>query len=124
MVLPDMRLPIQYALGYPVRLPSKFSKFSFTDCQTLTFEKPDRGLFRNLNLAFEAIRQGGNMPCIMNAAKEVVVATFLRDEIRFLDMPGVIETVMERVDFIVNTTLEDLEKTDGEERRIAGEVMK
>jgi 1-deoxy-D-xylulose-5-phosphate reductoisomerase len=123
MGLPDMRLPIQYALGYPDRLPSKFPKFSFTDCQTLTFEKPDRELFRNLNLAFEAIRHGGNMPCIMNAANEVVVAAFLRDEIRFLDMPGVIETVMERVEFIPNPTLEDLEKTDAEGRRIAGEKL-
>lgn len=124
MGLPDMRLPIQYALGYPDRLPSKFPKFSFTDCHTLTFEKPDRELFRNLNLAFEAIKRGGNMPCIMNAANEVVVAAFLRDEIRFLDMPVVIETVMDQVDFIANPTLEDLEKTDGEGRRVAGEVIR
>jgi 1-deoxy-D-xylulose-5-phosphate reductoisomerase len=123
MGLPDMRLPIQYALGYPDRLPSNFPKYNFTDCHTLTFEKPDRELFRNLNLAFEAIRRGGNMPCIMNAANEVVVAAFLRDEIRFLDMPGVIETVMERVEFIPNPTLEDLENTDAEGRRVAGEIL-
>lgn len=123
MGLPDMRVPIQYALTYPGRLPSAFPKFSFSDCSTLTFEKPDRELFRNLDLAYGALQKGGNVPCIMNAANEVVVTAFLNDTVRFLSMPEIIEKVMGKVAFIPNPTLTDLEATDRESRRIAEELL-
>ena len=110
MGLPDMRLPIQYALGYPDRLKSDFPRFSFAGCSELTFEEPDRSLFRNLSLAYEALRKGGNMPCIMNAANEVVVEEFLNDRIGFLDMPGIIERPWARCPLFEGTgTLEDYE---------------
>ena len=114
--LPDMRLPIQYALGYPNRLASEFPRFSFSECRELTFEEPDRQLFRNLHLAYKALEAGGNMPCIMNAANEVVVEEFLNDRIGFLDMPGVIEEVMGKGRFIREPNLEELEWTDREAR--------
>lgn len=121
--LPDMRLPIQYALGYPDRLPSDFPRFSFAQCRELTFEEPDRGLFRNLDLAYKALGAGGNMPCILNAANEVVVEEFLHDRIGFLDMPGVIEEVMGRVRFMASPGLEDYQWSDAEARRVAGEIV-
>jgi len=110
--LPDMRLPIQYALGYPQRLQSDFPRFSFSTCQELTFEEPDRALFRNLSLAYEAIRMGGNMPCTMNAANEIVVEAFLNDRVGFLEMTGIIEETMDKVTFIKEPTLGDYEETD------------
>jgi 1-deoxy-D-xylulose-5-phosphate reductoisomerase len=121
--LPDMRLPIQYALGYPNRLPSDFPRFSFSDCRGLTFEEPDHQLFRNLNLAYAALRAGGNMPCAMNAANEVVVEEFLHDRIGFLNMPEVIEEVMGKAEFIDNPTIEELEGTDEEARRAAKRLV-
>lgn len=124
MGLPDMRLPIQYALGYPDRAGSTFPRFSFSNCRELTFDKPDFELFRNLSIAFEALRRGGNMPCIMNAANEVVVEAFLKERVKFLDMPGIIEEVMGKVAFIAEPGLEELMKTDEEARRKAGEVMR
>jgi 1-deoxy-D-xylulose-5-phosphate reductoisomerase len=124
MGLPDMRLPIQYALGYPDRLQSKFPRFSFTDCRDLTFEKPDRDLFRNLSLAFEALKAGGNMPCIMNAANEVVVEAFLHDRVRFLDMPGIIEETMGKVMFLAAPSLNDFEETDRIARQYASNIVK
>ncbi len=123
MGLPDMRLPIQYALGYPERLNSEFPRFTFDSCRDLTFEKPDTGLFRNLALAYEALRRGGNMPCIMNAANEVVVEAFMNDRIRFLEMPQVIERTMERVTFIGKPDLTDFQETDREARTIAGDLV-
>jgi 1-deoxy-D-xylulose-5-phosphate reductoisomerase len=114
--LPDMHLPIQYALGYPQRLQSDFPRFGFSTCQELTFEEPDRELFRNLNLAYEAIRIGGNMPCIMNAANEIVVEAFLNDRVGFLEMTGIIEKTMERTAFIKEPVLGDYELTDKEAR--------
>jgi len=122
--LPDMRLPIQYALTYPKRLPSQFPKFSFGDCQQFTFEKPDTENFRCLNLAYEAIRLGGNMPCIMNAADEVAVHAFLRDEINFLQIPELIEQTMDKVFHISKPSLSDYESTDAEARVIAGELLR
>lgn len=114
--LPDMHLPIQYALGYPNRLKSDFPRFSFSECRELTFEEPDEGLFRNLTIAYGALRAGGNMPCIMNAANEVVVEAFLNDRIKFLDMPGIIEETMGRIAFISAPDLTDYEESDKEAR--------
>lgn len=119
MGMPDMRLPIQYALTYPQRLPSQFPKFSFDQCLQFTFEKPDKENFRCLNLSYEAMRLGGNMPCIMNAADEVAVHAFLRDEITFLQIPELIEQCMTKVNFISNPALGDYEATDHESRTIA-----
>jgi 1-deoxy-D-xylulose-5-phosphate reductoisomerase len=114
--MPDMRLPIQYALGYPNRLPSEFPRFSFSACRELTFEEPDRNVFRNLDLAYKALHKGGNMPCIMNAANEIVVEEFLNDRIRFLDMPEVIGEVMAKATFIPDPGLEDYQQSDEEAR--------
>ena len=105
--LPDMRLPIQYALGYPVRFANDFPRFSFMDYPMLTFEKPDLNNFRNLALAFEAIRMGGNMPCVLNAANEVVICAFLMQKIGFIEMSDIIEKVMEKAGFIADPTLDD-----------------
>jgi len=123
MGMPDMRLPIQYALTYPQRLLSKFPKFSFDECLQFTFEKPDRENFRCLNLAYEAMRLGGNMPCIMNAADEVAVHAFLRDEIRFLQIPELIEQCMAQVSFVQVPTLSDYEAADSEARARTNELI-
>ena len=122
--LPDMKLPIQYALGYPARISSDFPRLDFSECGNFTFEKPDHTLFRNLSLAYEAIRTGGNMPCIMNAANEVVVEAFLQEKIKFLDMPGVIEQTMSRVTFLSSPSLADYAETDAEARVVAGRMIK
>ncbi|HLO59633.1 MAG TPA: 1-deoxy-D-xylulose-5-phosphate reductoisomerase [Bacteroidales bacterium] len=119
MGLPDMRLPIQYALGCSVRMPSSFTRYNFTDCNQLTFEKPDLKVFRNLGLAFEALRRGGNMPCIMNAANEVAVEAFLLKQVSFLRMSDVIEKTMQHVSFMAVPSLDDLQMTDTEARRFA-----
>jgi 1-deoxy-D-xylulose-5-phosphate reductoisomerase len=121
--LPDMKLPIQYALGYPSRINSDFPRLDFSDCGNFTFEKPDHDLFRNLGLAYEAIRKGGNMPCIMNAANEVVVEAFLQERIRFLDMPGIIEQTMSKVTFLSDPSLEDFAETDLEARIVARRLI-
>ena len=118
MGLPDMKLPIQYAMGFPQRIPNKFPRFNFFDYPTLEFETPNTKIFRNLALAFEAMNAGGNMPCIINAANEVVVDAFLKQKIKFLQMPEIIENAMERVDFIKNPGLEDLIATNIETRRV------
>jgi len=119
MGLPDMKLPIQYAMGYPERLKSDFPRFDFFNYPQLTFEQPDRETFRCLNIAFEAMRQGGNMPCVMNAANEIAVAKFLKDEIGFLQIADVVSSTMEKVPFISNPTLDDYLASDTEARRIA-----
>ena len=123
MGMPDMRLPIQYALTYPQRLPSQFPKFSFDQCLEFTFEKPDKENFRCLNLAYEAIRIGGNMACIMNAADEVAVHAFLREEITFLQIPELIEQCMAKISIVNNPSLSDYEATDSESRRVATELI-
>jgi 1-deoxy-D-xylulose-5-phosphate reductoisomerase len=123
MGLPDMKLPIQYALGYPKRLAADFPRFNFMNYPQLTFEQPDRETFRCLNLAFEAMKQGGNMACIMNAANEIAVALFLQDKIGFLQIADVVERTMEKVAFVEQPTLEDFIASDGEARKIASEQV-
>lgn len=117
MGLPDMKLPIQYAMGFPQRIPNKFPRFNFFDYPKLEFEAPDTKIFRNLALAFEAMDAGGNMPCIVNAANEVVVEAFLKQQIKFLQMPEIIEKAMNRVKFIKNPGLDDLIQTNIETRK-------
>jgi 1-deoxy-D-xylulose-5-phosphate reductoisomerase len=117
--IPDMRLPIQYALAYPRRLKSDLDRFSFNDYPSLTFEPPDTGLFKNLGLAYRALEMGGNMPCIMNAANEVTVNAFLENRLNFLDMPGIIEKTMEKAAFHPAPGLEDYTKSDSDARKIA-----
>ena len=119
--LPDMKLPIQYALTYPRRLKNEFPRFSFLDYPSLTFEQPDTKTFRNLALAFEALRQGGNAPAILNAANEIAVARFLRDEIEFLDLHRVVEHALERIARQTKPSLDDLVAADAEARRVAAE---
>ena len=121
--MPDMRLPIQYAFSYPDRVKSSFERLDFSKCTNLTFEQPDTKRFRNLALAYEALRQAGNMPCIVNAANEMVVAAFLRDEISFLGMSEVIEQTMRKVSHIRIPTYEDYVATDAEARRKALELI-
>ena len=121
--MPDMRVPIQYAFSYPDRLKSSFPRMDFKLCTQLTFEQPDTTRFRNLTLAYEALHQGGNMPCIVNAANEIVVASFLNDGISFLGMSDVIEQTMQRTTFIAKPTYEDYVATDAEARRIAQELI-
>lgn len=121
--IPDMKLPIAYAFSYPQRLKSQAPRLDFNKYATLTFEEPDMERFRNLAFAFEAARQGGNMPCILNAANEVVVAAFLRDEIGFLRMSEVIERVMARASFLSKPTYDDYVATDSEARSIAAELL-
>lgn len=121
--LPDMRLPIQYALAYPNRLKSSFERLDIFKVASMTFEKPDMQRFRNLAFAFEAIRTKGNMPCILNAANEIVVSAFLKDEIGFLEMSDIIEKTMQKTSFIQNPTYEDYVATDTEARHIAHELV-
>jgi 1-deoxy-D-xylulose-5-phosphate reductoisomerase len=116
-----MKLPIQYALTYPRRLKNDFPRFSFLDYPSLTFEQPDTKTFRNLALAFEALRQGGNAPAILNAANEIAVARFLRDEIEFLDLPRVVEHALERIAHQAKPSLDDLVAADAEARRVAAD---
>lgn len=122
--MPDMRLPIQYAFSYPDRLQADFPRLDFKTCTQLTFEQPDTHRFRNLALAYEALHRGGNMPCIINAANEVVVTAFLQDRISFLGMSQVIEQCMQRISFITKPTYEDYVATDAETRCVANELIK
>jgi 1-deoxy-D-xylulose-5-phosphate reductoisomerase len=121
--LPDMRLPIQFAMTYPERLPSNFPRFDFSKYPSLTFEKPDTETFRNLALSFEALSKAGNMPCVLNAANEVAVAEFLKDNIGFLEMSGVVEQCLEKMSFIKHPTQEDYIQTDKETRIKALELI-
>ncbi len=124
MGLPDMKLPIQYALNFPVRLPSNHKRFNFLDYPELTFELADTKKFRNLSLAYQAMKQGGNMPCILNAANEVVVESFLREEINFVDMPTIIEKAMEKLNFIEHPNLDDYIACDTETRLFTKALIK
>jgi len=119
MGLPDMRLPIVYALGFPERMKNDFPRFNFNDYGQLTFEAPDFKKFRNLALAFEALKTGGNMPCALNAANEIAVQLFLNGKTGFLNIPEIIEATMQKVGFIQNPSFEDYFETDREARRIA-----
>lgn len=121
--VPDMRLPIQYAFSYPKRESLSGERLDFMKCNTLTFEAPDTKRFRNLAFAYEAMNRGGNMACILNAANEVVVAAFLKNQISFLGMSDVIEKTMNRVSFISNPTYNDYVETDAIARRIAAEFV-
>ena len=121
--LPDMKLPIQYALGFPARLRNDFPRFTFLDYPTLTFEQPDTTTFRNLPLAFAAMRRGGNAPCILNAANEVAVAAFLQDKVSFLSMADVVESCLERVSYLAEPQLEDYIATDAETRIMAASLL-
>jgi len=121
--IPDMKLPIQYALGFPKRLPNTFERFNFMDYPNLTFEKPDLETFRNLNLAYSSMEKGGNMPCILNAANEIAVAAFLQDKIGFLNMSDLIADCMERITFVSKPTLADYVATDEATRILANELL-
>ncbi len=121
--MPDMRLPIQYAFSYPQRIKSSFDRLDFSMLKELTFEQPDTNRFRCLALAYEALNQGGNMACILNAANEVVVSAFLQERISFLRMSEVIEESMAKVSFIQTPTYEDYVATDAESRRIAQSLI-
>ncbi len=124
MGLPDMRLPIQYALGYPNRLKSDFPRFDFRQFSSLTFEQPDLETFRNLKVAFDAMARGGNAPCIINAANEVAVDAFLHDRVSFLGISDVIEECLDRVAFVNKPTYDDYVSTDEETRQVASERIK
>ena len=118
MGLPDMKLPIQYAIGFPHRIKNEFPRFNFLDYPTLNFEPPNTKIFRNLALSFEALDLGGNMPCVLNAANEVVVEAFLNKKTGFLQMSEAIENAMQKVTFIKNPSLGDLIQTNAEARKI------
>src|ERR1035437_2722603 len=123
MGLPDMKLPIQYALGYPKRMKSDFPRFNFMNYPQLTFEQADTKTFRNLTLAFEAMNKGGNSPCVLNAANEIAVNAFLNDKISFLQMSDVVEKCLQKVDFISNPSYVNYVETDTETRRFARELI-
>lgn len=121
--IPDMKLPIAYAFSYPKRLKSNDERVDFVKLASLTFEKPDLNRFRNLAYAFEAVKRGGNMPCVLNAANEVVVAAFLRDEIGFLQMSDVIEQTMAKATYIKTPAYDEYVESDNEARRIAASLF-
>jgi 1-deoxy-D-xylulose-5-phosphate reductoisomerase len=121
--LPDMRLPIQYALGFPFRLKSNFPRLNFADYATFTFESPNLKVFRNLALAYEALEKGGNLPCIMNAANEVVVEAFLNDKVKFMQMPDIIEKTMLSINYKKHPTLDDYTLSDKEARAFTQSIL-
>lgn len=121
--IPDMKLPIQYALGFPERLKNTFKRFNFIDHPNLTFEKPDLETFKNLQLAYTAMQKGGNMPCILNAANEIAVDAFLQDKIGFLNMSDLIADCMEKITFVPSPTLDDYVSTNTETRILANELL-
>lgn len=123
MGLPDMKLPIQYALAYPQRLKSSFKRFNFLNYSSLTFEAPDTKTFRNLALAFEAMKRGGNAACVLNAANEIVVDAFLKNKVKFLEMSDIIEKCLSDVQFIAVPSLEDYFETDKASREMAREII-
>jgi len=122
MGLADMKLPIQYALSYPTRLKTPGARFNFADYPNLTFEKPDTENFRCLSLAYEALRTGGNMPCVLNAANEIAVNSFLKDKIGFLEIPDIIASCMAKVQFIAKPDIEAYAATDKETRALASSL--
>lgn len=124
MGLPDMKLPIQYALSFPKRMKNDFPRYDFRKVSALNFEEPDVKTFRNLVLATDALHKGGNLPCVMNAANEIAVYAFLRNRINFLDMTDVIEKTMQSISFIEKPTLEEYFESDGEARNFAADLIK
>ena len=123
MGLPDMKLPIQYAMAFPQRLSNDFPRYDFRSVRSLTFEDPDVKTFRNLALATEALEKGGNLACVMNAANEIAVFAFLRNRINFLDMTNIIEKTMQQVPFIQHPTLEDYFESDAAARNFAADQI-
>ena len=123
MGLPDMKLPIQYAMAFPQRLKNEFPRYHFDKPNTLTFDEPDLKTFRNLHLATEALHKGGNVPCVLNAANEIAVYAFLKNRIGFLDMTDLIERTLEKVEYIAHPTLNDYFETDGEARSFAASLI-
>ncbi len=124
MGLPDMKLPIQVALGFPNRLKSDFPRFNFLNYPQLTFEQADEETFRCLKLAKQAMEAGGNMPCILNAANEVCVAAFLADEIGFMDVPAIIESIMDQSTFIASPSIDDYGMDDARSRALVTELVR
>ena len=124
MGLPDMKLPIQYAMAYPDRIESNFPRFNFMDYPELTFEKADTETFRNLSHAYWAMNKGGNSPCVLTAANEVVVDAFLKDRIGFLEMSDVIENCLEKATFVANPSYEDFVQSDSQSRELANKLIK
>ncbi len=124
MGLPDMKLPIQYALFYPQRVASSFKRFDFAAYPSLTFEKADTATFPSISLAYEAMRKGGNMPCILNAANEIAVSSFLNDEIGFIEIPKLVEHCMNKVSHITKPTLQQYIDSDAEARKVAQSLTK
>ncbi|MCW3107611.1 MAG: 1-deoxy-D-xylulose-5-phosphate reductoisomerase, partial [Segetibacter sp.] len=123
MGLPDMKLPIQYALGFPNRIANNSPRLNFRQFSTLNFEEPDIKTFRNLGLAMEALNKGGNMPSILNAANEIAVYAFLRNRIGFLDMTEVVEQTMNKIPYIESPTLDEYFESDGEARSFAASLI-
>jgi 1-deoxy-D-xylulose-5-phosphate reductoisomerase len=124
MGLPDMKLPIQYALGFPNRIPNDFPRLQFKKYPLLSFEEPDYKTFRNLGLALDALRVGGNMPCVLNAANEIAVWAFLKNKIGFLDITTIVEKAMEKINLIQNPTLQEYFESDAEARNFAASMIK
>ena len=119
-----MKLPIQYALAFPHRIPNQFPRYNFRTPSQLTFEEPDTKTFRNLVLATESLFKGGNQPCVLNAANEIAVFAFLRNRVGFLDMTDLIERTLQHVPFIEKPTLEEYFESDGEARNFAASLLK
>jgi len=124
MGLPDMRVPIQYALSFPERLPNNFPDFDFTNYPELTFEKPDKEVFRSIKIAYEVLEKSGNMPCVFNAANEMAVAAFLEEQIRFTDIFDVLEKTLNKVSYLRQPKFEELTASDTEARREAKQIIK
>ncbi len=124
MGLPDMKLPIQYALGFPQRIKNDYPRINFKKYPSLSFEEPDYKTFRTLGLAIEALKAGGNKPCVLNAANEIAVWAFLKNRIGFLDITAVVEKTMEAISFIAKPTLDEYFESDGEARNFAAGLMK
>ena len=122
--LPDMKLPIQYAFGYPSRIKNSFKRFSFFEYSNLSFERPDTDTFKNLSLAYKVMDLGGNAACVLNAANEVAVDGFLNDKIGFLNMSDLIDNCLEKINFVNNPSLEDLIESDKETRILAKKLLK
>src|SRR5204862_14311 len=116
MGLPDMKLPILYAFSFPLRIKTDFERFNFLNYPALTFEPADTTKFRNLHLAYEALRKGGNIPCVINAANEELVYAFLSDAVGFLQMPEIIEKVMNKISFVAHPNISDYLETDSSSR--------
>jgi 1-deoxy-D-xylulose-5-phosphate reductoisomerase len=124
MGLPDMKLPIQYAMAFPIRIPNDFPRYDFRKPSQLSFEEPDVKTFRNLTLATDALFKGGNLPCVLNAANEIAVYAFLRNRIGFLDMTDLIEKTMDAIPYIERPTMEEYFESDAEARNFAASAIK